>query len=397
MSTRLKEQAWQSGLVLLDETLEWNENDWPPLLGGWRCRHATVVLDHSDTNDNNNNNRQTVVVLGGSQRNQNFTNSVLVLNLADADKQWREGPPMIKKRVELAAVVCNGGVYVMGGHNQGIERIDVKDLLRSSSTSSTTQESPWTTLTCRLSTERNGCCAVTLNNRYIVVMGGRNWRQYLASVEIIDTSNHTVMEGPSMNVPRPYCASAVVGNRIFVVGGCNEGGNNLDSVEYLEFAKDVSFSSVWTTHSDLVLSDPPCSCAMVAVGSCLVVAGQRTVDVLDTHRNRVWNLPPFPNDRAGFTLVTVANQVAAIGGILDHTCATFGIVDKYTWSFLRLCQQHANGSFHCRQGRHIGDINATSCTTSTSICKRMKTNTCHDGKEEDCTANVQQVASNVKN
>ena len=46
MSMTLKEQAWQSGLVLLNETPEWNEHDWPPLMGGWRRDHTTVVLDH---------------------------------------------------------------------------------------------------------------------------------------------------------------------------------------------------------------------------------------------------------------------------------------------------------------------------------------------------------------
>ena len=424
MSMTLKEQAWQSGLVLLDETFEWNENDWPSLEGGCRCHHATVVLDHSDKNDNNNNKRQTVVVLGGMEpQNIYSSNSVLILKMADPDKQWREGPPMNKRRRAHAAVVCNGGVYVMGGDSLGstlncIERIDANDLLQSSLTTTTTQEGHWTTLKCRLSTKRRSCCAVAVHNRYIVISGGRD-KEYtaLSSVEILDTSNDIVTTGPSMNGPRSFCASAVVGQRIFVVGGRDELDNNLDSVEYLEFAKSrdtkerkddnssaavISFSSTWNAHSDLVLSHPRSTCAVVAVGSCLVMAGGRDnpiveVDILDTHRNRVWNLPPFGNDRADFTLVTVANQVAAISGFLDHSCATFGIVDKCTWCFRRLCEQHPNRCFHSRQGMHIGDINATSCTTSTSIRKRVRTNTCHDGKEEDCTANVQHVASNVKN
>ena len=99
MTTTLKEQAWQSGLVLLDEKEEWNENDWPLLEGGWRQYHASVVLNHPD-----NNNEQTVVVLGGDQR-EGYTKSVLVLNLADPNKQWREGPPMNKARYGHAAVV----------------------------------------------------------------------------------------------------------------------------------------------------------------------------------------------------------------------------------------------------------------------------------------------------
>ena len=86
--TSLQEQAWQSGLVLLDKTPRWNEDDWLPLVDGWRERHATVVLDH------------TVVVMGGLKQ-EGATNSALVLNLAEPEKQWQEGPPMNQKRLDM--------------------------------------------------------------------------------------------------------------------------------------------------------------------------------------------------------------------------------------------------------------------------------------------------------
>ena len=146
----LKEQAWQSGLVLSDETAQWNETDWPPLERGWRDDHASVVLDHPDNENkpnNNNNIEQTVVVMGGSQQGQGIVNSVLLLNLTESNKQWREGPSMNKRRSGHTAVVCSGGVYVMGGEMTGfsslacMERIDVNDLLRSSITTNNANES----------------------------------------------------------------------------------------------------------------------------------------------------------------------------------------------------------------------------------------------------------------
>ena len=372
MPTTLKEEAWQSGLVLLEETAEWNENDWPPLAGGWRYRHATVVLDHPDTDGNDNNpKRQTVVVMGGRQQGEYVTNSVLVLNLANPNKQWREGPSMNKSRRGHAAVVCNRAVYVMGGYADNsmfdcMERIDANDLLQSSSTSSSSKKSHWTTLTCRLSMGRRGCGAVAVHNRYIIVIGGYDGSRTLPSVDIIDTSNHTVTAGPSMNIPRSYCASAVIGNRIFSVGGYTG-----RSVEYLEFSKPgdneetkkqtgltlSSFSSPWITHSDLVLSNARSPCAVAAVGSCLVVAGgawvNSTVKVLDTRRNRVWNLPPFGNDRTGYNMVTVANQVAVIGGWENPSCATLPLIDKNTWCFRRLCEHQSNEWYHSLEGMGI--------------------------------------------
>ena len=378
MTTTLKEQAWQSGLVLLEETPEWNFEDWPPLEGGWRYYHASVVLNPTD-----NKKEQTVVVLGGFKQGQGYVNSVLALNLAEPNKQWREGPPMNQERGGHAAVVCDGRVYVMGGRNTTsldcMERIDLNDLFQSSLTTSSTRASHWTTLTCRLSSGRHGCCAVAVHNRYIVVMGGYSDR-YLSSVDIIDTNTHTVIAGPSMIVPRFCCASAVVDHRIFVVGGRND-DDYLDSVEYLDYATPcdsdetqketgstfISSSHTWTAHSELRLSELQGSCATVAVGSCLVVAGRQghlTVKVLDTHHNRVWNLPPFTNNREGCSLVTVANQVAVIGGWSNSTCATFPLMDRNSWCFRRLCEQRPNGWYQFRDRIHIRHVHISSFSTS---------------------------------
>ena len=387
MTTTLQKQAWQSGLVLLDETPEWNFEDWPPLEGGWRCDHATVVLNHTD-----NNQKQTVVVLGGYRTGQGELDSILVLNLAASNKQWREGPRMNQKRDIHAAVVCNGGIYVMGGDNgaplDSIERIDANDVLQSYSTSNSTRASNWTTLTCRLSSGRSGCCAVAVHNRYIVVMGGRGGSRTLSSVDIIDTNNHIVTAGPSMTVPRAWCATAVVGHRIFVVGGQNNNGY-FDSVEYLDFArpcdteetkKDTAttsnpFFSTWITHSQLVLSNARSSCAVVTVGSCLVVAGglsNSTVDVLDTHRNRVWNLPPFGNRRDHFSMAIVANHVAVISGFGSSACATLPLLDKHTWCLRRLFEHQIDRCCLFREGRNIQLADNSPFSASTSAHKRAR-------------------------
>ena len=395
MSMTLQEQAWQSGLVLLDEDSEWNTNDWPPLEGGWREYPASVVIDHPDKN-NDTSKRQTVVVMGGFQLGQGNMKSVLVLNLSESNQQWREGPPMNKKKIGHAAVVCNGSLYVIGGRDAGpsldcIEQIDANDLLQSSSISSNTNEIHWKTLNCRLSTGKYGCGAVAVHNRYLVVVGGRNQGQSLSSVDIIDTNNHSVTVGACLNAPRFGCASVVVGHRIFVVGGHNNNGYPyLESVEYLDFAKPcakdetkketastiiMSLSSTWTTLSGLVLSRPRHSCAAVAVGSCIVVAGGEanpTVQVLDTHSNRMWNLPSIEAPVEGCSMVTVANQIAVIGGYVNPSCATLPFMDKHSWCFSRLCEQLPND--HSLEEMHIQHAVLSPLSTSTFNRKRVKTN-----------------------
>ena len=348
----LHELAQQSGLAfaLSDDdtshTPQWNACDWPPVVDGWRCGHASVVLDIPE-----NDCAQTVVVLGGRTKYAKFTNSTLLLNLNEENIQWREGPPLNQRRRGHTAVVCNGGVYAMGGNGSGfnalkcIERIDVEDLLEASCVASRNRKQ-WTTLNCRLSTSRRGCCAVTVYNRYIVVIGGFNHNNsYLSSVDIIDTaiqSNHTIISGPSMKVPRGGCASVVIDHRIFVVGGHNSpslrvAATVLGSVETLQFEKTCydetketactvfPSSAAWTTCTDLTISTTryPIINKAVAVGSCIVVGGGRyNLELLDTERNIVWNLPTLTTGRSGYSMVAFNNGIAVVGGWKFDSCET---------------------------------------------------------------------------
>ena len=149
----------------------------------------------------------------------------------------------------------------------------------------------------------------------------------------------------------------------------------------------ISFSSSWIPHSDLVLSNARSSCAVVAVGSCLIVAGgsRQTVEVLDTHPNRMWNLPPFVNHRNGCNMVTVANQVAVVGGWFNPSCATLPLMDRNTWCFRRLCEQQSNGWYRSLEGMGIRDDDISPFSTSTSAHKRAKPDTRRGDEGKDGT------------
>ena len=222
----VREQGRLSGLVLdndKEEPASWtrNDQDWPPLE---RFGHASVVVHPP-----NNNKEEIVVVVGGNKNEEDATNSVLLfLNAAEGSKcrQWIEGPAMNEARSFHAAVVCNGSVYAIGGHNYGrswlntIEHIAIIDLL---SPKTRAKATPWETLTCRLSEARDCCSAVTIHNRYIVVVGGRGTgERALTSVEIIDTEHESQpysFPGPPLNVPRHCFGMTVIGLCIYVVGG----------------------------------------------------------------------------------------------------------------------------------------------------------------------------------
>ena len=332
----MQEQARLSNLVFpdtnKDEMPQWKSDSWPPLLGGSRYYQASVVVNGE------NKEQQTILVIGGDTV-KGPTNSVLLMALEKDTKEWREGSSLNKKRRGHAAVVCNGSVYALGGYCTGrflnsIERIDLVDLLKSPCT--TNDKKHWTALNCTLSTPRSACQAAVVHDRFVVVVGGYNG-ECLSSTEIIDTAEqtqHTVIAGPSMTTPRCLSGMAVVGHRIFVIGGYT-GSFRLNSVEYLDLDMNFSFppSSKWKVHKNLLLSVRRKGHAVAKVGTCLIVTGGdddeilKSVEVLDTKRNVVFNIPDMIVERKAHSVVSFPDGIAVIGGLREDSCDTLSLME----------------------------------------------------------------------
>ena len=361
---KIQEQALLSGLVFADRKDE-IEPQWrpssenrTPLMRRHVWEHASAVVHHQAIN------HKMVIVLGGRL---SFPTNLVSLWIV-GENRWQTGPPLQEKRRYLASVVCNGAVYAIGGFNghtalDTIERIHVGDLVHSSSASSSSNSSNgWKMLNCRLTSKRHAFAAVAVCDRFIVVAGGRISRNDspLSSVEILDTASgnpYSVVSGPSLKEGRSCFAMAVVGSRIFAIGGC---GMSMfpcrESVEYLEFddwwdaptaTSSVALSTKsWTVHKKLILNMPRARLSVVQVGSCLVVAGGcddsyfpvYAVEVLDTVRNMVWELPDLTVGRDVCDLVALPNTLAVISRSSgeEYSCETLSLVDKKSWLFARL-------------------------------------------------------------
>ena len=235
-----------------------------PVIHGGRDSHATVVVP-AQKDDDATAALCHVLVIGGNQQQQQQhhspdgggagaafeTTSVLMYTCspcqtkkkddATENEEWtwqvRTGPSLQQAREDVAAVLCGPHVYAIGGYNGStdldtLECLSVDRLLRGSlgehdedelSGSSSFGARGWTTLTsCRLSSPRTACAAVTIHNRYIVVMGGTNGYHPLDTVDILDTQPFTtntttatsiphlmVTAGPRLTIPRWYLGATV--------------------------------------------------------------------------------------------------------------------------------------------------------------------------------------------
>ena len=328
----MKEQARMSGLVLGNnnqDEVQWNIKEYEL---GPRLDYESVVV-HAPYDKK----EDIIVVLGGLIPIRLYSEVTKTVSLLNTDgskyEQCPNGPSMNERRAGLAAVVCNGFVYAIGGWSRdSIERIQVSDLLSSANLNKTEKETPWKTLKCRLSTE-DSCLAAVVQNRYIVIGGADRY----GNVDILDvsqTSQPFIFQGPSMNVPRIDFGMAAIGSRVYAIGGCKflREETEFTSVEYLDlltdsynngrdFEEPTLVSLSWKMHKGLVLPIPRVE---HSVGPSLVVLGGRnghdrvrSVEVFDTKRNKVWSLPELREARGlDVKAVAVFNGIVVLGGDL---------------------------------------------------------------------------------
>ena len=285
-----KESDWWDPGLYPTTGLQWNtittNNEWPKFPDGGRSGHAAVVL-HDDDSSSSSSSRSatTIVVIGGFHDTEQWADSVLLLDTTNSSstlsqqqqhkqqqhkqqqqdlRQWKNGPRLNEKRDDVAAVVCNGFVYAIGGQNHfetldTMERIKVSDLqewstLLSSNNNNNHQmpvlSNKWTTLDVRLSSKRRACSAVVVHNHFIVILGGyAAATSSVSTVDILDTTTLTLSLGPHMLWPRSYFGATVTDDQqIWALGGLDAHGHELQSVETIPFQQPKEQEEKVTNH-----------------------------------------------------------------------------------------------------------------------------------------------------
>ena len=82
-----------------------------------------------------------------------------------------------------------------------------------------------------MSSKRDGCAAAVLGDK-IYVIGGYDGSSYLKSMESFDPKTQKWTRGAEMSSKRSLCAAAVCGDKVYVMGGY-DGSDRLKSMERL--------------------------------------------------------------------------------------------------------------------------------------------------------------------
>ena len=167
-------------------------------------------------------------------------------------------------------------------------------------------------------TPRSGASAVVLDDR-VYVLGGKNEAgNAISTVEIYDPETNTWTTGPAMSIPRFNAAAVVNGNQIVVAGG--RGGENntvLNSSEVFDPA-----TGSWTALANLQSRREGLS-AVILGGNIFLLGGsnenEQFLDSVESYNALQNQWSPFIDwnlqiSRASFASVVLADSVYSFGG-----------------------------------------------------------------------------------
>ncbi len=172
-----------------------------------------------------------IYVIGGYT--QGGSSEIGIVHIYDPDlNYWTTGSPKPTPTANAYAAVIGGLIYVAGGYQGGGIYLDTLEIYDPA-----TDE--WTTGT-PLPVAISGPGAVALDGK-LYVMGGSSTSGIISDLYEYEPSSGTWTQLASMNSPRCYFATGVIGGRIYVYGG-TDGNDFLSSTEVYD-----PETYIWTT------------------------------------------------------------------------------------------------------------------------------------------------------
>jgi len=137
------------------------------------------------------------------------------LSRALKNSGWIKRSPMHAARSHFAAASYNGKIYVFGGGGIGFTSLNSTEIYDP-------QKNAWLNGK-DMPTVRSGTVAAVLNGKIYVMGGGLKLPdgrfQFFRTVEIYNPENDTWTNGPDMLMPHDYPTSVVYNGSIYVIGG----------------------------------------------------------------------------------------------------------------------------------------------------------------------------------
>lgn len=228
----------------------------------------------------------------------------------ERDLAWEKLADMPTPRLGHCAVIYQGKIWAIAGKSQlnnSLNTVDCFDL----------EKKEWEPSPAKLNHSRFDAAAVVFENK-IFVIGGRNDRQILDSVEYYDPDLKQWKEFKPLGYPR-WAASAInYKDKLFVLNGLTNKSIFPTPVDSIEFWDEAA--NAWQKSEDWKLSQSRGFAQSVVVDSFVYTLGGLWFDnKLDILERFSWTsgtdlLKPLPNPRVYFSAVKVKQLIYILGG-----------------------------------------------------------------------------------
>ncbi|HEU4605587.1 MAG TPA: kelch repeat-containing protein [Nitrososphaera sp.] len=252
-----------------------------------------------------------IYIIGGFDQRGRAVSTVEVYD-PQAD-QWNASEPLPWPLHHAAAASYNGTLYVVGGYladNEPTDKLLAYD----------PQADSWQELA-PMPTARGALAANFVNGTLYAVSGVNSSFGFpafpLATNEAYDPETNGWAQKAPMPTPRQHLASAVLYDRLYVIGGRIDGlSSNLDSNEMYDALQDN-----WTKLAPMPSKRGGLAAASSdADGNIYVFGGESPAGTFSNNESyhpvtdRWVSATPMPDARHGLAAVTVDNEIYVIGG-----------------------------------------------------------------------------------
>lgn len=267
-----------------------------------------------------------IYIFGGFTKRGKSTS--LVEEYDSATNKWTQKTSMPTRRGMAAAVALDKLVYVVGGRNEnGITTaVDVYDTGRNS----------WKKVKPLPASRWNHMLAVSGGKIYVIggISGVGNRRECLTTVEIYDPAKDTWSTGCSLPTPKQGAAVSVVNGKIYIIGGRTGAGNS----GYAKSSVDVydPIKNTWSEAKSMKSARTSAQSAVVynkiyVIGGAARDKATTSIDVYDPTADKWTAKYSMQKPRSGHSVNSVGNKIYIIGGAVEPSVSGItGIVEELT-------------------------------------------------------------------
>jgi N-acetylneuraminic acid mutarotase len=275
----------------------------------------------------------SIYVLGGFDGAGESLRTVEIFDTGSGS--WDEGPDLPVGLNHPMAAATSDSVYVFGGYlgfvsdaTADVHRLDGDD---------------WQAVT-PMPESRAAAAAATVDGSVYIIGGmggpGDESSSMVEEMLVYDVASDSWMVEPGPPTPREHVTAAVVGGRIYVVGGRGHEGNTAVAEAYDPASGEwESLDDMPTARSGLSVV-AACDRYVIVAGGEDIGSGQDTYDEVEAYdvETGTWeSLPPMPTGRHGLAGGAVGSRLYTLAGGPDTGLSVSDVAESLDLSELDGC------------------------------------------------------------